>query len=142
MRILALDFGDKSIGLAVSDRLQLTAQGLGRYQIKNKKVDKKFFKDLVSKYNIQEIIIGLPLRMNGSQGTRVVKTKDFARWLEEILNIPIVFWDERLTTKQAYRILSQQKMNHKKKKSLKDQVSATIILANYLEFKRSKGDAP
>jgi len=142
MRVLALDFGDKSIGLAVSDRLQLTAQGLGRYQTKNKKEDKKFFKGLVSKYDIQEIIIGLPLRMNGSQGTRVAKTKDFARWLEEILNIPIVFWDERLTTKQAYRILSQQKMKHKKKKSLKDQVSATIILANYLEFKRSKGDVP
>lgn len=142
MRILGLDFGDKSIGLAVSDKLQLTAQGLGRYQTKNKKVDRKFFKDLVAKYEIQEIIIGLPLRMNGSQGSRVDKTKDFARWLENILNLPIIFWDERLTTKQAYKILRQQKMKHKKRKSLKDQVSATIILASYLEFKRSKIDAP
>ncbi len=142
MRILGLDFGDKSIGLAVSDKLQLTAQGLGRYQPKNKKEDRRFFKDLVAKYDIQEIIIGLPLRMNGSQGSRVEKTKDFARWLENILNLPIIFWDERLTTKQAYKILGQQKMKHKKKKSLKDQISATIILANYLEFKRSKIDAP
>jgi len=142
MRILGLDFGDKSIGLAISDKLQFTAQGLGRYQLKNKKDDKKFFQSLVSKYDIQEIIIGLPLRMNGSQGTRVAKTKEFARWLEKILNLPIIFWDERLTTKQAYKILGQQKMKYKKKKSLKDQVSATIILANYLEFKRSKKDAP
>lgn len=141
MRILGIDFGDKNIGLAVSDKLRLTAQGVGRYQVKNKKEDKIFFKELASKYNIDEIVIGLPLRMDGSQGTRVAKTKEFARWLENILKIPIIFWDERLTTQQALKILQQQKVKGKTQKSLKDQISAVIILSSYLEHQRTKANA-
>ncbi len=76
--------------------------------------------------------------MDGTQGLRVEKTKEFAEWLQKTLDLPIIFWDERLTTKQALRILSQQKMNHKVKKSLKDQISAAIILSSYLESKRNK----
>lgn len=138
MRVLGIDFGDKSIGLAVSDKLRLTAQGIGRYQVKNKKEDKNFFKELASNYDIDEIVIGLPLRMDGTQGTRVEKTKEFARWLENILKLPITFWDERLTTKQALKILHQQKVKRKTKKILKDQISAMIILSSYLEHKRTK----
>lgn len=141
MRVLGIDFGDKRIGLAVSDKLQFTAQGLGQYQVKNKKEDRIFFQDLVSKYDIEEIVIGFPLRMDGTEGTRAEKTKEFARWLEKILNLPITFWDERLTTQQASRILNQQKIKKKLKKDLKDQISAVIILASYLEHKRSKSHA-
>lgn len=141
MRVLGIDFGDKSIGLAVSDKLQFTAQAIGRYQVENKKKDKKFFKDLASKYDIQEIVIGLPLRMDGTPGRRVEKTKEFASWLEKILNLPIAFWDERLTTKQAYKILSQQKLKGRIKRTLKDQVSAAIILSSYLEKKRVESHA-
>lgn len=142
MRVLGIDLGDRNIGLAVSDKLHLTAQGIGRYQVKNKKEDKKFFKDLVSKYEIQEIVIGLPLRMNGTQGTRAEKTREFAQWLEEILNVPVFFWDERLTTQQALKILRQQKARIKTKKLLKDQISAMIILSSYLEHKRAKSHVP
>jgi len=138
MRILGLDFGDKSIGLALSDQLLLTAQSFGRYRTVNKEEDKKFFKELVTKHDIGEIVIGLPLRMNGSSGTRVEKTKEFAIWLEKALNLPIIFWDERLTTQQAYKILHQQKLNGKAKKKLKDQVSAAIILSSYLESRQLK----
>lgn len=138
MRVLGIDFGDKNIGLAVSDKLRLTAQGIGRYQVKNKKEDKKFFKELVSNYDIDEIVIGLPLRMDGTKGTRVEKTNEFARWLENILKLPVTFWDERLTTKQALKILHQQKVKRKTKKILKDQISAVIILSSYLEHKRTK----
>jgi len=138
MRILGIDFGDRNIGLAVSDALLLTAQAIGRYRIQNKEEDKKYFLELVSKYEISEIVIGLPLRMDGSPGTRVEKTKKFARWLEGTLNLPIVFWDERLTTQQALKILSQQKIHFRKKKSLKDQISASLILSSYLESKRTK----
>lgn len=141
MRILGIDFGDKNIGLAVSDKLRLTAQGIGRYQVKNKKEDKKFFKELASNYDIDEIVIGLPLRMDGTPGTRVEKTKEFAQWLENILKLPIIFWDERLTTKQALKILHQQKVKRKTKKILKDQISAVIILSSYLEYKRTKSHA-
>jgi len=141
MRILGVDFGDKNIGLAVSDKLLITAQALGSYRVKNEEEDKKYFKDLVSKYEIEEIVIGLPLRMDGTPGTRVQKTQKFASWLENVLKLPIVLWDERLTTKQALNILNQQKISGKKKKKLKDQISAAIILSVYLESKRKKSNA-
>jgi putative Holliday junction resolvase len=141
LRVLGIDYGDSHIGLAVSDKLLLTAQALGSYRSKNKDEDKVYFKELVSKYEIGEIVLGLPLRMNGSPGTRVEKTKVFAAWLKKILKIPIIFWDERLTTKQALRILSQQKIKAKRKKTLEDQTAASVILSSYLESKRGKKDA-
>lgn len=141
MRILGVDFGDKNIGLAVSDALLITAQALDSYRVRSKEEDKKYFKKLVSKYNVSEIVIGLPLRMDGSPGTRVEKTKKFALWLENILHLPITFWDERLTTKQAVKILGLHKIKNKKKKILKHQISATLILSSYLESKREKHNA-
>jgi putative Holliday junction resolvase len=141
MRILGIDYGESHIGLAVSDKLLLTAQVLGNYHSKNKEEDKKYFKELVKEYEIGEIVLGLPLRMDGSRGTRVEKTKEFAGWLKKILKIPIIFWDERLTTKQALRILSQQKMKARRKKILEDQIAASVILSSYLESKRGKNHA-
>jgi putative Holliday junction resolvase len=136
VRILGIDYGDKSIGLAVSDLLGITAQPLGQYQKKNKREDKKYFQDLINTYEIKKIVIGLPLRMDGSPGTRVQKTKEFSSWLEKSLGLPVTFWDERLTTKEAHRILGEQQVKGKQKKKFKDQVSATIILSAYLESKR------
>ncbi len=136
MRVLGIDLGDRNIGLAVSDQLLITAQALDRYQVKSKDEDKKYFKELVEKYEIVEIVVGLPLRMDGSIGTQAEKTKIFAHWLEKTLRLPVVFWDERLTTVQALKILSQQKTKIKRKKILKDQISATLILSSYLESKR------
>ena len=141
MRILGIDFGDKRIGLAVSDKLLFTAQGIGRYEVKNKKETKRFFKELISKYDIGEIVIGFPLRMDGTEGARADKTREFTRWLEKTFKLPVTLWDERLTTQQASRILNQQKIKRKTKKGLKDQISAIIILSSYLEYKRSKSHA-
>lgn len=136
MRVLGIDLGDRNIGIAVSDKLLITAQVLDRYQVKSKDEDKKYFKELVEKYEIVKIVVGLPLRMDGSVGTQAEKAKIFARWLEKTLRLPVVFWDERLTTIQALKILSQQKIKIKRKKILKDQISASIILSSYLESKR------
>jgi putative Holliday junction resolvase len=136
MRVLGIDPGDRNIGIAVSDTLLITAQALDRYQVKSKDEDKKYFKELVEKYEIVKIVVGLPLRMDGSIGTQAEKTKIFAHWLEKTLRLPVVFWDERLTTVQALKILSQQKIKIKRKKILKDQISATLILSSYLESKR------
>jgi putative Holliday junction resolvase len=138
---LGVDFGDRKIGLAVSDPLQITAQPLTNYRRKTKKEDGDYLKRLVTEYEITEVIVGLPLRMDGSSGTRAEKTRDFARWLERVLDLPVRLWDERLTTKQANRILSRQKMSHKAKKDAEDQVSAMIILSAYLESKGAKSDA-
>lgn len=142
MRVLGIDFGDKNIGLALSDRLLIIAQALGSYRSKSKEEDGKYFKELVSKYEIGKIVIGLPLRMDGSQGTRVEKTKKFARWLESTLSLPVILWDERLTTQQAAKILQAQKVKNKKKKNVEDQISAAIILSSYLERKRTEPDDP
>jgi putative Holliday junction resolvase len=138
---LGIDFGDRKIGLAVSDRLQITAQPLTNYRRKTQQEDGDYFKRLVMEYEITEVIVGLPLRMDGSSGTRAEKTRDFARWLENVLDLPVRLWDERLTTKQANQILSQQKMSQKAKKDAEDQVSAMIILSTYLESKGAKSDA-
>jgi putative Holliday junction resolvase len=142
MRILGIDYGDRSIGLAISDKLFITAHAIGRYQVKNKKADALYFKDLVKQHQVSKIVIGLPLQMDGSEGTRVEKTREFARWLEKILGLPVLFWDERLTTRQAMQVLQQQNINGRKKKKLKDQVAATIILSNYLESERENSHVP
>lgn len=136
MRILGIDYGDRSIGLALSDKLRITAQAIGRYEIKNRKKDAQYFKGLVKQNQVSKIVIGLPLQMDGSEGPRAEKTREFARWMEKTLGIPIVFWDERLTTKQALQVLHDQKIDGRKKKKLKDQVAATIILSDYLESER------
>jgi len=133
MRILGVDYGDKNIGLALSDKMLITAQAFQSYKSKNKNEDIQFFKNLISKYNIKKIVIGLPLRMDGSEGSRVKKTKNFAAWLRKSLNIPVVYWDERLTTKQASQIMRDKGLSNKKKKELVDQISAVIILSSYLD---------
>lgn len=142
MRILGIDYGDRSIGLAVSDPLLIAAHAIGRYQIKNRKADAEYFKALVKQHDVSEIVIGLPLQMDGSEGYRVRQTREFAEWLKRILGLPVVFWDERLTTKEALRVLHQHKMGGRKKKTLTDQVAATIILSNYLESKRENPHGP
>ncbi len=142
MRILGIDYGDRSIGLALSDKLRITAQAIGRYLVKSRKEDALYFKELVKRNEVTKIVIGLPLEMNGSEGPMAEKTRKFARWLEKTLGLPVVFWDERLTTKQALQILHEQKMDGRKKRKLKDQVSATIILSNYLESERGASHVP
>ncbi|MCJ7580349.1 MAG: Holliday junction resolvase RuvX [Candidatus Aminicenantes bacterium] len=136
MRILGIDHGDRRIGLAVSDRLQITAQALGVYQVTTEEADRKYFTQLVADYQIEKIVLGLPLRMDGTSGSRVEITKTFAKWLEGFLDTPIIFWDERLTTKQAMGILIQQDVKGKAKKKFKDQLSAVIILSSYMESLR------
>lgn len=137
MRILGIDYGDRRIGLAVSDELQITAQALGTYEVANDKTDEKYFTKLVADLRIEKIVLGLPLRMDGTPGSRVDKTKAFAKWLKGFLDIPIVYWDERLTTKEAMGILNQQNIKGRTKKELKDRISAVIILSNFLESQRN-----
>jgi len=136
MRILGIDFGDRTIGLAISDRLLLVSHALGYYRSINREEDLEYFKKLVAKHEIGEIVIGLPLRMNGSEGTRAEKTREFASFLEKELTLPIKLWDERLTTQQALKILRGRKIKPRTKKNLKDQISATIILSSYMECRK------
>jgi putative Holliday junction resolvase len=143
MRVLGIDYGDRHIGLALSDALLLTAQPYGTYKLTGRQdADRKFFRELVSRYDVQEIVIGEPLRMDGSSGTRAEKTRQFAAWLEKAVQRPIFFLDERLTTREALQVLRDQNVRGREKKQREDQVAAVIILSTYLERKRGDPHVP
>jgi len=143
MRILGIDYGDRHVGLALSDPLLLTAQPFGTYKLTGRdKEDRKFFQDLVADKDVQEIVIGDPLRMDGSSGTRAEKTRQFSAWLKKAVGKPIVFFDERLTTREALHILSEAGVRGRDKKAHEDQIAAVIILQTYLESKRGDSHAP
>ncbi len=142
MRILGLDHGDRHVGLALSDPLGLTAQPLGQIILAGEAENKRCFADLVRKHEVKEIVVGLPLRMDGSSGTRAEKTREFAVWLEKAVGLPVTLWDERLTTQQAVGIMKEQKMHWKIKRKVEHQISATLILQSYLDHRRLDRHVP
>jgi putative Holliday junction resolvase len=138
VRILGVDYGDRHVGLALSDSLHMTAQPLGTYQLQARDPDnRRYFRELVRKHDIGLVIVGLPLRMDGSSGSRAETTREFGAWLLETAGIPVEFWDERLTTFQAMRSVHEQKVKDKAKRSVVNQIAAVIILQGYLESRRS-----
>lgn len=139
MRVLGIDYGDRHVGLAVSDPLQITAQPLMTYNLAGEEKDRKFFQELARGHEVGLVVIGIPVRMDGSPGSRAKKTRDFGTWLERVLGLPVVFWDERLTTRQAQGVMRDQKVHLKDKQSVENQISASIILAGYLESRRDSG---
>jgi putative Holliday junction resolvase len=142
MRILGIDYGDVHVGLALSDPLKLTAQPIGQYRLRGEAQDEAYFCDLVRRQDVGEIVIGFPLRMNGSAGARAEKTRAFAAWLEKACGLPVVLWDERLTTQQAIGIMQEQKIRTRVKRTLEHQISAALILQAYLDSRRVESDVP
>ena len=139
MRILGIDYGDRHVGLALSDPLFITAQPLASYALTGREEDDgAFFRELVAKHDVSEIVVGNPLRMDGTPGTRTEKTLVFAAWLEKAVGKPVVLLDERLTTRQALRTLDDEKLRGRKKKDWEDRIAAVIILSTYLERKRGE----
>lgn len=135
-RILAIDYGERWIGLAISDPLQLTAQPLGSYALRSEQENYRFFEEILKKYDIGLIVIGWPLKMNGQPGNQANQAQRFAQWLEKNFNLPIVLWDERLTTRQAQTILQEQKITAAKGKKIEHTLVAVLILEAFLERKR------
>ena len=143
MRVLGVDYGDRHVGLALSDPLLITAQPLASYEMTGREnVDRKFVQDLVAKHDVGEIVLGDPLRMDGSPGTRAGKTREFAAWLEKATGRPVTLLDERLTTRQALKTLDDEKLRGRKKKDWEDRIAAVIILSTYLERKRNAPHGP
>ncbi len=139
MRILGIDYGDRHIGLALSDVLGVTAQPFGTYRLTGRdKDDRRFFQELVASRDVREIVVGEPLRMDGSSGSRVEKTRQFAAWLEKAVGLPVAFIDERLTTREALNVLREGRLRGREKKEREDQIAAVIILSTYLERRRSE----
>jgi putative Holliday junction resolvase len=142
MRTLGIDYGDRHVGLALSDPLGITAQPLGTYDLTGRPSDDAaYFRELVAKHEVSEIVLGNPLRMDGSSGTRAEKTRLFAAWLEEAVGRPVVLVDERLTSRQAQKELGAEGPRGRRKKEWEDRIAAVIILSTYLERKRGEGGA-
>ncbi|ANE47214.1 Holliday junction resolvase [Paenibacillus swuensis] len=137
MRILGLDYGDKTIGVALSDELGWTAQGLEVIRRKNEHQDFDLgrLQELVAEYGVEEIVVGLPKNMNGTIGPRAEKCMEFAEEIRQILQVPVRLWDERLTTVSAQRTLLEADVSRKKRKLVVDKIAAAFILQNYLDSK-------
>lgn len=140
---MGLDVGDKTIGVAVSDGLLLTAQGRTTIMRKNAKDDIDKVVDMIVDENVTTVVCGLPKNMNGTVGPQGEKTQAFAKSLEKKikysdrtkgLEVNIVFWDERLTTVAAERALIEGDVSRKKRKDLIDMVAASVILQGYLDW--------
>ena len=136
MRILGLDFGEKTIGIAISDPFGWTAQGLEvirRYEENNLKDSINRIEEIVKQYQVEKIVLGLPKNMNNSLGFRVEKTQQFKLKLEKKLKLEVVFWDERLSTVGAERTLLEANLSRKKRKQVIDKMAAVFILQGYLD---------
>jgi putative holliday junction resolvase len=132
-RILALDHGTKRIGVALSDELRWTAQPLETYERRTLERDIAHIQDLVRAHDVGQVLLGLPLRLSGEEGPAVQAVRQFVERLEASLPVPVITWDERLTTKAAEELLIAADMSRKKRKGVVDRVAAAILLQSYLE---------
>ncbi|MDO8673290.1 MAG: Holliday junction resolvase RuvX [Dehalococcoidia bacterium] len=140
MRILALDVGDKRIGVARSDPEGMLASSLTVINRVGKKRDARAIALLAEENEAGQIVVGLPLNMDGSEGQQALKVKEFAVALSTRTRIPVEFWDERLSTFQAQQFMQQDERNIAERKAWIDAVSAAVILQSYLDSARRSRD--
>ncbi len=143
MRIMGLDFGSKTVGVAISDELLITAQGI---EIVRRKEENKLrqtlarIEELIVEYGVTEIVLGYPKNMNDTLGERVEKTQDFKEKLERRTGLPVALWDERLTTVAADRAMMEAGIRRENRKDYVDQIAASFILQGYLDLKKNKSN--
>lgn len=138
MRVLGMDVGDKTIGLAVSDPLGLTAQGIMTLRRSSIQKDIENIKEIVVKYNVGLIVIGMPKNMNNTIGPRAKSVISFAEKLKDGLGIECEFYDERLTTLEAEKLLVSSDVSRKKRKKVIDKMAAVLILQSYLDNRKKR----
>jgi putative pre-16S rRNA nuclease len=132
-RILALDLGKRRIGLAVSDPLRITAQGLPNLVRTNKRTDLAALQEIISQREVGLILMGNPINMGGTEGRQSRWVHEFAEAIERRLGVPVKFWDERLTSVQAGRVLRESGISIEKRAAAVDRLSAVILLQSYLD---------
>jgi putative holliday junction resolvase len=131
-RILGLDVGSKTIGLAVSDPLGITAQGLNTIRRKNKRHDFEQLQQIITQFEVSAIVVGLPLRLSGGEGTQSEKMRGFAAELQRRFGLPVHLWDERLTSAEANRVLRESDMSIKRRGEVVDRLAAVLILQSWM----------
>lgn len=132
-RILGLDVGSKTIGMAISDPLGITAQGLETIRRKNKRLDLEQLATVIREYQVVEIVVGYPLRLSGVEGTQSNKMQVFAEELRKKFTLPVHLWDERLTSSQANRVLREAEVSIKKRGEAVDRLAAVLILQSWMD---------
>jgi putative holliday junction resolvase len=139
-RTLGLDVGSIRIGVAVSDPLGITAQGLETLQRRNKKTDMAALERVIREYSVKEIVVGLPLRMSGAEGIQSDKMQLFADELRKRFRLPVHLWDERLTSAEANRLLRETELSIEKRAKAVDRMAAVLILQGWMEMRRRPQD--
>jgi len=138
-RILGLDVGSKTIGVAITDPLGITAQGLETLRRKNKRLDFEQLARLVRSYEVSEIVVGYPLRLSGVEGRQSEKMQLFAEELRKKFGLPVHLWDERLTSREANRILREAELSIKKRREAVDRLAAVLILQSWMQARGAVG---
>ena len=143
MRIMGLDYGSKTVGVAISDPLGITAQGI---EIIRRKSENKLrqtlarIEELIAQYQVEEIVLGLPKNMNNTLGDRAEKSLELKETLERRTGLPVVMWDERLTTVSANRVLMETGVRRENRKEHVDEIAAVFILQGYLDYLANKNE--
>lgn len=141
MRIMGLDFGSKTVGVAISDPLLLTAQGIETIKRKEENKLRKTLariEELIVAYEVEEIVLGLPLHMDDSVGIRAEITMEFQEKLERRTGLPVVLWDERLTTVEAEQVMIETGIRREHRKEHVDRIAACFILQGYLDHRKNE----
>ena len=140
MKIIGLDLGTRTVGIAISDSLGMMVHGVETFRFEENHYKKaiQHVQELVKAHKVSKIVLGLPKNMNGSIGERGQVTQDFAKKLEEATSLPVILWDERLTTMQVERVLIQADVSRSKRKKVVDKMAATIILQSYLDSNQAR----
>ena len=143
MRVMGLDFGSKTVGVAISDPLGLTAQGIETITRKQENKLRKTLariEALIEEYGVERMVLGFPKHMNNDEGERAQKSLEFAEMLKRRTNLEVVMWDERLTTVEAERTLMESGVRREDRKKYVDTIAAVFILQGYLDFISMKKD--
>lgn len=130
---MALDVGSRTIGIACSDALLMTAQGIETIRRTSLENDFNRLRELILEYEVHELVVGMPKNMNGTKGDRAEKTEEFVEKMKTVIDLPITFWDERLSTVMAERQLIAADVSRKKRKGIIDKMAAVVILQGYLD---------
>lgn len=138
MRVMAIDYGDAHTGVALSDPTGLLAGFTTTIHSRREEVVLEELAKLARDHQVEEVVMGFPRNMDGTEGPRAQLYRDFAARVEEVLGMPVKLWDERRTTVDAHRILFESGKNARKRKKTVDAVAASLILENYLDYKRMK----
>jgi putative Holliday junction resolvase len=132
-RILAIDHGSRRMGLAVTDPLGITAQGIETLQRKNNRADFGRLERIIREYEVKEIVLGYPLRMSGQEGKQSQKVAEFAEELRKRFELPVHLWDERLTSAEANRLLRENEVSTRRRVQAVDRMAAVLILQSFMQ---------